>query len=125
MILEIEKKLKQAGYKLTKPRLEIIKALSLLKTPISAQVLSKKIKKIDRASVYRTLNLFFDLGLVNKETVNREALYCLAIVPHHHIVCRNCGYIESIPCRHEFENIKNFKDIRHQLTLSGLCSKCL
>lgn len=124
MILEIEKKLRQAGYKLTKPRAQVLEILSHLKNPISAQKLSKKTKKADRASVYRALNLFFDLGLVNMETVNREALYCLAIKPHHHIICRNCGHIESIPCRHEFENIKNFKNIKHQLSLSGLCSKC-
>lgn len=92
---------------------------------ISAQKLAKKVRDIDRASVYRALNLFAELGAVNVEIIGKEKLYCLAGHPHHHIICRRCGYIEDFPCTNlEFKKFKNFIDIEHRLTLTGLCRKC-
>ncbi len=124
MINEIEKKLTEAGYIITKTRLKIIELLLSLQQPISVESLDKKIKEVDRASIYRTLNLLFKLDLLNKEIIHRKAVYCLSIIPHHHIICRKCGRVENISCQHKFENIKNFKKIRHQLSLTGICSKC-
>jgi len=87
--------------------------------------LHKKIKKGDLASVYRTLNLFEELQIVNVEIINKEKLYCLAGEPHHHIICRQCGYIEVVKCDHCFNNYKNFTDVYHQMTLTGICNKCI
>jgi Fe2+ or Zn2+ uptake regulation protein len=118
--------LSKHGYKLTKQRLEVLNILKKSKKLVSAQEIHKKAKVADRASVYRTLKLFIELGLANVEVVNQENLYCLADHPHHHIICRNCGYIEEFPCSHiEFnKDFKNFINIEHHLTLMGLCSKC-
>lgn len=124
MINIIKKKLIDKGYKVTKARLEVIEFLLLAKKPISVQYLNKKITKINRASIYRTINILFKLDLLNKEIINREALYCLSINSHHHIICRKCGRIERIACQHKFNNINNFREIKHQLSLSGLCSNC-
>ena len=121
---KIKNKLIQAGYKVTKPRLTVLQNLSNKHVPMSARSLHKKIKVFDRASIYRTLNLFEKLNLVNIEVINKEKIYCLADQPHHHIVCRKCGYMERVKCDHLFGDFKNFKDISHQFTVVGLCNKC-
>lgn len=123
--MEIGDKLLKYGLRLTRQRREVLGALQKSHGLVSALALAKKIKAVDRASVYRTLNLFSDLGIVNVETANKERLYCLADHPHHHIICRICGYSEKFPCNHNnFKKFNNFTNIEHHLTLSGLCSKC-
>jgi Fe2+ or Zn2+ uptake regulation protein len=117
-------KLILSGYKLTKTRLAVLKVLSQSRQPFSAKDMHKKIGQYDQASVYRVLGLLESLGLVKSEFFKHEKLYCSSDNPHHHIVCRQCGYIENFPCSHKFNRYKNFTDIEHQLTLYGICGKC-
>jgi Fur family transcriptional regulator, ferric uptake regulator len=121
----IKQKIKQAGYKLTKPRLIVLDELSKTHQPLCAQDIHKKLnQKIDLASIYRTLNLFVSIGIVFKERLEEKDLYYLSEGQHHHIICRECGYSECISCDHIFKNIKNFTNISHNLTISGICKKC-
>lgn len=117
--------LKESGYKLTKPRQLILDYLKKNDHPISASNIYKHLKKnIDKATVYRILEVFEKLGIVFREIRDKGSLYYLSGQQHHHIICQKCGYSECIPCHHEFGKIKNFKNIKHQLVLSGLCNKC-
>ncbi len=121
---KFKKQLIEVGYKMTIPRMAVLEKLVVFHHPISARDLHKKIKIVNRASVYRTLNLFEELHLVNVEVIEKEKLYCLADVPHHHIICKKCGYMEKVKCNHNFGYFKNFINIQHQLTLTGVCNKC-
>ncbi|OIO19224.1 MAG: hypothetical protein COY69_01005 [Candidatus Magasanikbacteria bacterium CG_4_10_14_0_8_um_filter_32_14] len=121
---DILEQLKQQGYKLTKPREKVLEVLMHNHFAISAQDIHQKIKIIDKASVYRVLNLLEEFGLVNIENVNNEKLYCLARDPHHHVICKKCGYSEEVACTYSFDDFKNFINVQHQLTLTGLCKKC-
>jgi|AntRauTorckE6833_2_1112554.scaffolds.fasta_scaffold60791_2 Fur family ferric uptake transcriptional regulator len=123
--MEFKDILIQAGYKPTGPRLAVLECLNNQKKIISARDLFKKIKKFDQASVYRALSIFEELNIVGTEMVGKEKLYCLAKKPHHHIICRQCGYNESFPCEEkEIRQFTNFSNINHQLTLTGVCNKC-
>ncbi|MFA7314387.1 MAG: Fur family transcriptional regulator [Candidatus Magasanikbacteria bacterium] len=121
---EILLQLKQHGYKLTKPREKVLGVLSSNHQAISAQDIHQKIKTVDKVSVYRVLNLLEELGLVNIENMNNEKLYCLVKEPHHHVICKKCGYSEEVACNYSFDEFKNFTNVHHQLTLTGLCKKC-
>ena len=121
---KLEEKLIQMGCTITKPRLAVLEYLSSNHSPISARDLHKKIKVFDQASIYRTLNLFEELHIVNVETIEKEKLYCFAEKPHHHIVCKKCNYTESIKCNHNLRTFRNFNNVFHQLTLTGVCNKC-
>jgi Fur family transcriptional regulator, ferric uptake regulator len=110
--------------KMTKQRLEVLDILAAYGKPISARGIHEKVKHADLASVYRTLNLLEEKSLVNMEIVRKEKLYCLATEPHHHIFCKICGYAEEVVCGHSFGKFKNFSDVHHQLTLTGICAKC-
>lgn len=121
----IKEELKKAGYKLTKPRLLVLNELIKANSPLCAQDIYEKVKKdVDLASVYRTLNLFVSLKLIFKEPFESKELYYISKKPHHHIICRKCGYSQCIECDHLFKNIKNFTNISHTLTISGICKKC-
>lgn len=116
--------IKKAGYKLTKPRRLILKAL-YKKHPIGAREIHNAInKEVDLASVYRTLSLFCSLNIVQKEVYKNKKLYYLSGKAHHHIICRKCGHIECVPCNHVFSHIKHFSNIRHTVSLSGICNAC-
>lgn len=123
---DIEQKLNDSGYKLSKPRQLVLNILSDLNKPESAHDIYIRLeKKIHLVSVYRALNLFETLSFVNIETINKEKFYCLADHAHHHIICRKCGCIEEFACsKEEFRDFKNFSDINHHLTLTGICNEC-
>lgn len=102
----------------------VLSVLEKSERPVTVKDIFSNIKKIDLVSVYRTLALLEELSLVNCEVLNGEKIYCLALHPHHHIVCRKCGKMESFECHHQFDNFKNFTDIKHQMMASGICNRC-
>ncbi|RJQ33579.1 transcriptional repressor [Candidatus Parcubacteria bacterium] len=120
-----EEILRQAGYKLTKARETIISFLKKQDHPVSANYIYDKIKKdSDKVTVYRILEVFEKVGIVYREQGIHESLYYISQKEHHHIICQKCGHVECIPCDHVFPKVKNFTNIRHQLSLSGLCGRC-
>lgn len=58
----------------------------------------KKDASIDRSTVYRTLDIFVELGLVvSADTGIGEKVYEIAkLNPHHHLVCKKCGQEREI-----------------------------
>ncbi|NCD01001.1 transcriptional repressor [bacterium] len=126
---KINKKIKQkfidSKYNMTPNRAIILNFLEGKNKPLSVDQINSSLKSIDRATIYRALKVFVEIGLVNYETVNLKKIYCLNDKPHHHIICSKCGKIEKVSCCHNFSKIKNFKNIEHTLTLRGICSNCL
>lgn len=120
----LEKILTQNSFKLTKPRLTILKYLSNSKKILSARQLHKKIGEYNQASIYRTLKLFESLKIVKTEVIKKEKFYCAGKEPHHHIICRICGHTENLPYEEKEYHHKNFIDIQSQLKLDGICKKC-
>ncbi|MFO6424852.1 ferric iron uptake transcriptional regulator [Motilimonas sp. KMU-193] len=94
------KALKQAGLKVTLPRLKI---LELLRQPdsqhISAEDLYKKLiemgEEIGLATVYRVLNQFDDAGIVTRHHFEGgKSVFELSTIEHHdHLVCLDCGEV--------------------------------
>lgn len=119
-----EELLTKSGYRLSAPRALVLSFLKKSCQPFSAQEIGKEIKSINLVSVYRTLHILEEVGIVNCETIGTEKRYCLAGEAHHHIICNKCGHLERVKCTHSFADIKNFTNVKHQLTLSGLCKKC-
>lgn len=125
--------LKKTGLKITAPRKEILKILS--SNPMSAQeawaILKQKNLEADLVTVYRTLELFENLGMVRK-TVFEDKIARFEIVSdshHHHLVCVKCGLIEDVEVDErkfvkEIEKSSNFKVERHSLEFFGFCRRC-
>lgn len=89
-------------------------------------------RTIDRSTIYRTLKLFVDLGLVvSADTGVGELVYEIAKPHHHHhLVCKRCGKeieIGQEVMQSTFEQVEQeyqFKVDTDHLVLFGLCNGC-
>ena len=121
----MKKVLKNNGLKTTPGRLEILRTLSINDKPKTAEEIYKKLKKqYNLVTIYRNLEKFEEKKIIFKESINKKDFYYLAKTQHHHIICRRCEKIECVPCSRQKFHIKNFSQIKHQLLLTGICSKC-
>lgn len=95
--------------------------------------LVEKVSEVDRASVYRSVELFERLGIVQR--VNIGWKYKLELTDrfakhHHHLTCTNCGRaieiseseLEQTICRLAAAHC--FKPTAHQIEIQGQCSRC-
>lgn len=113
--------------------------LSLIKKAgghISAKELyrraSRKNESISLATVYRTLQLFKELGLIEERRLGQ--VYCHYEVKestdHQHLVCRSCGKViefESLPIRKLVERVgrdHGFNISKIELYMEGNCQRC-
>ena len=128
--------LKEAGYRLTKPRQAVCRVLLETHTPLSIEEIHVKLanRTINRVSIYRTVQLFCDLGVVRRLQFREGfARYELADTfgsHHHHFVCDRCGRVEDIhacPLAATEQAIIRRTHSRitsHSLEFYGICGVC-
>lgn len=134
IIEEFKLILDSRSQRITAPRLEILSILKENHDPITISELHKKIKnkKIDLATVYRTINLFAELNIVSEIDFKDEFKRYELVYDrhhHHHIVCKKCKRIENVETcvLEELEkllNIKGYTEISHSLEFFGVCENC-
>jgi Fur family ferric uptake transcriptional regulator len=89
-------------------------------------------RSIDRSTLYRTLKLFVELGLVvSADTGDGETYYEIAKPHrHHHLVCRQCGQQQEIdhaavePVFKHLLDRYGFQADTDHLVLFGICANC-
>jgi len=128
------------------PRQAILEVLSNTEEHLSAEEIYLAVHKIypnvGLTTVYRTLELLVDMGLVFKfDFGDKRARYELSQGPtskkhHHHLVCTNCGriidYTDFIDEEKELlrrteaglSKKYNFKITNHLIQFYGLCEEC-
>lgn len=130
-----EATLRQYGKSITKPRETVFKAFLKSNHPLAvSEIVGELSDKVDRASVYRIIELFEKLGILQRLQLGWKYKLELSDIfspHHHHLVCNNCGKIiplEEDPLLEkylaEIANMQNFSEIRHHLELSGTCPDC-
>jgi len=92
--------LKEAGLKVTSPRVKILRLLQLPENQhLSAEELYKKLleqgDEVGVATVYRVLNQFDDAGIVTRHHFEGgKSVFELTHKDHHdHLVCLKCGQV--------------------------------
>ena len=129
--------LKDAGLKITLPRVKILKALeNSAVRHVSAEdvyrLLLDNDEEIGLATVYRVLTQFEEAGLVTRHHFEGgHSVFELSPEAHHdHIVCVKCGRVEEFADR-EIEQRQDaiaesmgFELTDHQLNMYGLCPDC-
>ncbi len=128
--------MRDAGYKLTGPRLTILEVLDQSGGHITSAELLTQVEERDpsigRASVFRTLDLMIKLGII-WTTVQGGSTIHYMLMPgghHHHIICTNCNkLIEFEDCRlgaliSTLEREHGVHVEGHLLELYGMCSDC-
>ncbi|OGL39504.1 hypothetical protein A3J32_01930 [Candidatus Saccharibacteria bacterium RIFCSPLOWO2_02_FULL_46_7] len=126
--------LKKNGSSLTKPR-KVVFDLLLDQEPQSMQVLARRAEnKVNRATVYRTIELFERLGVVHRLNIGWKYKIELSDIfaeHHHHFYCTNCGAATAITSNAMLETMidslaskEGFSPRGHSLEIHGLCSRC-
>jgi Fur family ferric uptake transcriptional regulator len=128
--------LKEKGYRLTPQRIMVLDALHSVDGHISAEEIYAGVKAkypyANISTVYRTLELLKELGLVTEIDLDDGRIrYHLAEKGHHHhLVCSKCGSIIDLPesallqlTRALARDYQFQADLRH-LAIFGLCAKC-
>ena len=128
--------LKEAGYRLTRPRRSVAHVLLSALTPLSIEEIHSSLgsRSINRVSIYRTIQLLCDLGVVRRLQFHEDfARYELADTfgsHHHHFVCNLCGKVEDIdacPLATTEQAIIHRTQSRitsHSLEFYGVCGAC-
>lgn len=139
-IEEIKLYLKSKGYKLTAQReciLGIIienKDKHLTVDEIYKYVYEKN-RTIGIATVYRTILLFEELGVISKLIFDDRIIrYELSSLDeehtHHHLICVKCNKIMEVKedlleeLEKQVEDKYEFKILDHNLKILGICNKC-
>jgi len=129
---EIKNLLKDQGFSATKTRMAILQALLRLQ-PASMNQLITALPDADRATVYRTIDLFIDLNIAKK--VHTGFKYRVELSDsfqehHHHLTCLRCGTVIDVHTPEieyaieQTASSNGFRPIRHDLEITGYCANC-
>jgi Fe2+ or Zn2+ uptake regulation protein len=122
------------GHSATKPRLLIFELLFSEHKALSVQQIIDMTSDIDTASVYRTVNLFEKIGILNRVWngfKNKVELSDDFLSHHHHFTCEVCGKLQTITDHnlehsiHLLQGLYGFEIRHHLIELMGVCSDCL
>lgn len=129
--------LKSGNYRITPERFVILDAVMNFDGHFDADELFFQVKsggqKVSRATVYNTLDLLQDCGLISKYRFGENhSRYEKAFGrPHHHrLICLECGdIIEFVhdkieKVQKEVSKANNFKVQTTTLQIFGICSQC-
>lgn len=128
--------LHRQGYRLTPQREMIAEAVAHAGRHITAEEVFEQVqtraRAVNLATVYRTLDLLVDLGLVSRADLgNGRVTYAsLNHGPHCHLVCQSCGcvieadYTLVAPLERQLQEQYGFAANLSHFAISGLCAEC-
>ena len=125
--------LEDRGFRLTRPRRDVIELLDQKEEGFSAEEICGGLPWVGRATVYRTIKLLLEAGLICKLALpDGGPRYSLArIEHHHHTFCVSCGSVG------EFRDVTIERLLRaiggdicgeivgHRMEFYVVCQECL
>ena len=135
--IAVVKLLEARGLRVTRRRLSILDAICDAHGHVTVPEVVRRVKaedpSIDQSTVYRTLEVFRELGVVAASaTPTGERVYeIVGATPHHHLVCRTCGRKYDVdhttmqPLFDELRRTHGFVVAATHLMLDGVCADCL
>ena len=132
---ELARALREAGYRVTQPRLAILQVLEDNDEGLSPEEIYRRGKAICESlglvTVYRTLDLLTGLGIVRRvHSGQRCQSYASAGTDRHYLVCSGCHRVTEFPCdglETLIEGVRQrtgYTITDHLVELSGLCPAC-
>jgi len=123
------------GIKLTHQRIEIFREVAQTGDHPDAEKVYQGVRKrmptVSLDTVYRTLWMLKDLGLVTTlGTAREKTRFDANLSPHHHFVCVRCGLMQDLFCK-EFDKIQPPESVKElgqaeatHVEVRGVCLKC-
>ena len=134
---EWEQCLVDAECRITSSRRAVMEVLKTTSEPLSPLEIQERARVIHSplglVTVYRTLDLLTELGLVRRVHRNNGCHgYLPATAGHYHaLICRDCGRSVEFPGENDLQALiaeveaqTGYRVEEHLLQLSGLCSGC-
>jgi Fur family ferric uptake transcriptional regulator len=125
-----------AGYRLTPQRRTLAELIAAREGHFRAEELLAEARRrrlpIGRATIFRSLEVLADLGLVERLDLPNGGHAYVACRPahHHHLVCSSCGRSEDIAATglstilRTIESRSGFRIDSHRLEVFGTCPTC-
>ena len=132
---ELAELLRERGLRATSQRVVMHRLLRDQARHVSAEDLlseaGEKLPGVSLPTVYATLELFEQLGIVRRVNGGGGTLlWDTRTDAHHHMICRNCGRIEDMETPLDLERARRsaarsgFQPERTEVVVSGLCASC-
>jgi Fur family ferric uptake transcriptional regulator len=135
---DLTARLRRNSRKVTAPRQALLEILRRHRRPLTIKELHGALSAIDcdLATVYRSLRLLEEIGIVKRldfgEGAARfEFIEDEAQAHHHHLICTRCTEIVKLDecCLPDFNDARvgtahGFKNVSHRLEFFGLCPNC-
>jgi Fe2+ or Zn2+ uptake regulation protein len=127
--------LRERGQRVTPQRLAIARIVAELDRHVTAEhvfgELSRRMPGVSLPTVYATLELLEQLGLVRRVSLAAgSTVYDGRVEEHHHLVCRRCGAIADIEAPVDRARLlaaaeaSGFAPDYSEVVVSGLCAGC-
>jgi Fur family ferric uptake transcriptional regulator len=128
--------LEDAGYRLTGPRRALAGLIAARRGHFTAEDLLGESRQqrlgVTRATVFRSLDVLADLGLVERLDLPTGEHAFVACEPahHHHVVCSSCGRNAEVRdnglerVAQAVARVTGYRVDTHRLELFGLCPDC-
>ncbi|GAA0228393.1 Fur family transcriptional regulator [Metaclostridioides mangenotii] len=137
----LKDRLKETGFKITPQRRAIVEVLikndcSHLSSEEIYDLVRKDCPEIGLATVYRTMQLLDDIGVISKLNLDDGCIrYEINLHDedshnHHHLICKSCGKIIEVKedlldnIEKEIQELYKFKIVDHEVKFYGLCESC-
>jgi Fur family transcriptional regulator, ferric uptake regulator len=126
-------RLNEAGFRSGSARRQVIELLDGQHCALTALEIDRRLPKVGRATVYRTLEQLEQLDLVHRVDVGGETVAFERNDPsehHHHMVCGRCGRLVPFEdpsleqAIHAVAERAEFEIVAHDVLLRGLCPRC-
>lgn len=120
------------SYRITHPRRQVIESIAGKETNFTAEELYGELESVGRATVYRTIKLLVEQGLLCKISLpDGSPRYMLTMSGHHHhLVCVSCGLVSEFQ-QSEIEDLLSQWEasgkgsvVGHRIEVYVVCATC-
>ncbi|WP_331496648.1 Fur family transcriptional regulator [Romboutsia sedimentorum] len=139
-LMHFKKIIENSGYKFTKQKQYVLKALIKSHIHLSAEQIYQNLKtdSVGLATVYRNLKTFKELKIIKEININGTNYYEMKIFSgkplHIHFKCNKCNSIidvdnksvvlDYLKLNNKIEKENNLMIVDADIMLIGLCNKC-
>lgn len=129
---ELKQELKNRNISMSFQRLKVLEYLTSNRChPTVDRIytdLHPEIPTLSKTTVYSTLKILVEAGLVNVVVTENETRYDIATKTHGHFKCESCGVIYDFDIdinAVESEDLNGFQINNKNLYFRGICKKCI